>query len=659
MKKFVFLTFLFCCCFQSYGQQRSHNLQILPQNNSSDEHRTCGTDDYMEQLLQDPVFRQNFLEKQAEIQDKISQLGALPPCTNPLIIPVAVHYGNPVTNANPQCLIDAALAQIEQMNLDYAGCNANAGMLCDWINAGCDNFGGTAGADAQAIDGSCIKFCLADQNLPGGEDNIGGYGITVGDYTWTGGADAPAWAGYMNIFVGDYLGGGILGVAPLNGASNPNGNGFYVLAGAFGSQTFGGCTSGTAIDNAAPYDGGATCTHEAGHYFGLEHTFSGAEGLPDTPAQTAPNYGCPTVNTATCTSSVGADYSGNFMDYVDDDCMHNFSEDQVNVMQAVAAPQAAWATGSISCDTTYDTCPQQGPCLVACPTVVTTPYSDAIDHCASAGAYTLPTDFSSVVLDDNSDATYTWSTGGYISAGGTALAGPDYALTPPSCAPVTETLYLNVGCTSDAALNLDAGTLDLTIYPDPATFVVADLVTFTDGDCAAPTWVVTAGCEAYVTVDDSAAPATVNAGDSGSVDYPVTLTYPAACCATVGAPLTVTATIGSTTLTPANSDNTCVAGTSPEWWEIPFTIPALANATTVGTSSGTLGSIEEICLDVVMNESQVAILSLDVPNCGGYNWENLWVTTELTVLSLPVIGQRTTLFYISLILAAIWQLQHQ
>jgi len=68
-------------------------------------------------------------------------------------------------------------------------------------------------------DGTCIQFCLADQNLPPGEDNIGGYGITVGDYIWTGGQGDTQnnWDGYANIFVGDYLGGGILGIAPLFG----------------------------------------------------------------------------------------------------------------------------------------------------------------------------------------------------------------------------------------------------------------------------------------------------------------------------------------------------------------------------------------------------------------------------------------------------------
>ena len=52
------------------------------------------------------------------------------------------------------------------------------------------------------------------------------------------------------------------------------------------------------------------------------------------------NSGYPTYNTCNCTSSVGVDFSNNFMDYVDDDCMSNFSADQAAAMEATAAAQA-------------------------------------------------------------------------------------------------------------------------------------------------------------------------------------------------------------------------------------------------------------------------------------------------------------------------------
>jgi len=325
---------------------------------------TCGNEHYMETMLQDPNFAKAFYEQQEQIKHRVSQLEALKaPCGIPLIIPVAVHYSAPITTANTQCLIDQALAQIEQLNLDYSSCNSNAGDLCNLI-ASCPNFGGTQGNDAMPDDGACIQFCLGDQALPAGEDNIGGYAITMDDYTWTGSNTDTQnnWDGFLNIFVSNAQGPTILGMGAPSGAANPSGDGVYILASSFGSQAMGACTSGIAIGNGAPYNGGAVGTHQVGHYFGLDDTWQ--DNLADTPPQNCPNYGCGTFNASNCNftgcqdagggcpngcSNGGTGYSGNFMDSVYDDCMHNFTADQVNVMLATAATQNAWATGKISC----------------------------------------------------------------------------------------------------------------------------------------------------------------------------------------------------------------------------------------------------------------------------------------------------------------------
>jgi len=59
------------------------------------------------------------------------------------------------------------------------------------------------------------------------------------------------------------------------------------------------------------------------------------------------------------------------MDYVDDDCMFIFTQDQVNVMIATAAAQNQWAVNSISCAVTYPPCADQaGACnATACASV--------------------------------------------------------------------------------------------------------------------------------------------------------------------------------------------------------------------------------------------------------------------------------------------------
>lgn len=88
------------------------------------------------------------------------------------------------------------------------------------------------------------------------------------------------------------------------------------------------------------YGLGKTATHEVGHYLGLAHTFAGgcADGdyCADTPAEATPNFGCP-ASRDTC-AAPGLDPIHNYMDYSDDVCLTEFTEDQ--------AARMAWAVST-------------------------------------------------------------------------------------------------------------------------------------------------------------------------------------------------------------------------------------------------------------------------------------------------------------------------
>lgn len=93
-------------------------------------------------------------------------------------------------------------------------------------------------------------------------------------------------------------------------------------------------------DGLITYDRGDTGTHEIGHWLGLQHTFGPGNGcthpgdfIKDTPVEAEPQFLCIPRDSCAGSAFRGDDPITNFMDYVDDVCMDNFSTDQTKRMR--------------------------------------------------------------------------------------------------------------------------------------------------------------------------------------------------------------------------------------------------------------------------------------------------------------------------------------
>lgn len=316
-------------------------INLIAQNNH------CGTDQYLEQRLRnDSKFLElfNSYEKEKVTQGQLVALN----CNNDnsVVIPVAVHYHTPIDCSDKDCLIDAAEAQIAVLNETFSASNSDLDYYTSTLNGACSSAYPLSRAPVSG-DGTCIQFCLASKNHPASSGFVDGEpAITIDTYSWP--SAGATWEGYLNIFVSDGAtagqGSSTLGISALPGSAN--GDGFWVNYKNFGGPNF-SCTSGAEINGSNNYNIGRTAVHEAGHYLGLYHVFQGAScadddsnppgpiSVDDTPAQSSPHYGCPSIascNDAPSSCSGAFDNFYSFMDYSNDECMVMFTADQSKVL---------------------------------------------------------------------------------------------------------------------------------------------------------------------------------------------------------------------------------------------------------------------------------------------------------------------------------------
>ncbi len=215
--------------------------------------------------------------------------------------------------------------------------------------------------DFRAIAGSGvdsgIEFCLADTD-PAGKPTIGitysnndawfnDQGTYYQDLAW----DPTR---YLNIYSNTASGAlGYVAFFPQQGPTGSAADRIVLLW-----VTVGGCEAADP-----PYDLGRTLTHEAGHYFGLLHTFQGGCGsvscattgdlICDTDAQANPNFGCPSS-----ASSCGTpDPIRNYMNYTDDACMNRFSAEQVARMRCtIVNYRSSLPSPDAGCTVTIENC---------------------------------------------------------------------------------------------------------------------------------------------------------------------------------------------------------------------------------------------------------------------------------------------------------------
>ncbi len=291
--------------------------------------RTCGSmENLAEQLEQDPEMRERMAKQERYTKEyQRGQRSLSSVITIPVVFHI-IHDGDAV--GVDENISDALiLAQLDQMNDDFALMNSDAGMIPAMFSGLAAN--------------TMIQFCLAERT-PDCQATTGIERINLGQASWSK-ADVNSivkpgtiWDRdqYLNIWTVRFgaPNEGLLGFGQFpGGTANTDGvvNAFYT-------------TGSLAMPNPHPdgfgvYNKGRTMTHEVGHWLNLKHIWGdaicGDDSVADTPIHNDENGGCPThPKTNTCSGTITEMFM-NYMDYVNDDCMHMFSQGQSDRMCAV------------------------------------------------------------------------------------------------------------------------------------------------------------------------------------------------------------------------------------------------------------------------------------------------------------------------------------
>ena len=338
---------LFIALFSfAIGQHHNHDHSL-----TDDGYIRCATDELEKELqISNPEFiakrDAQILKAQQLIRDN-PEWRTSNNSQNTIYIPVIFHVLYATSSGNlPASQIGA---NFDQINLDFQNLNPDGDEIPSQPNPsdapydpgidyshqsvrGTHNivFVGSLGEESgdQLIDGQTIRRYNISQSTIGSVSEASNLASSTP-------TDSGIEGGYQNGFLNIYIGpltGGLLGQAYLGYPES------VVLTGSVGSVEDPGSTGG--------YNRGRTLTHELGHNFTFNHIFSGSDNCnalwSDIPAQYVNNrgaeiyewpsgsgnfYGRGAENS--CISSTGkGDQFMNYMDYVYDDQMRMFSEEQ-------------------------------------------------------------------------------------------------------------------------------------------------------------------------------------------------------------------------------------------------------------------------------------------------------------------------------------------